>query len=131
MEPKKVQRARPFHRPGRIFVVLLLDLLLLALLAACGYCLYQLFGLENKDFGKPFIALLGVLVFLFVIRRLYESKISCPLCHGPVLQNRRCLKHRKAHRIFFLTHRATAILDILTGLRFTCMYCGTRFRTRR
>jgi hypothetical protein len=71
---------------------------------------------------------LGTLVLSLALTLVISLTKKCPLCHGQPLHNRRCPKHRLAERWPLLTHRATAVLRILTSLSFRCMYCGTPFR---
>jgi len=93
--------------------------------------LYNAVEDDRKMWGVAFIGALGAFVLFRIIRGIMEVKITCPLCHGTVLKTQRCRKHRDAHRIFFLSFRKTMIVDLVTRLRFNCMYCGTPFRLRR
>ena len=122
-------RPQTFRRPKKIFVAIGIDLVQFLLLVGCGWTLAMLISSEGeRHYGMIFLKLFAVWLVVFIGSKIYRRHILCPLCLGTVLKTQRCKKHKKARRIFFLTHKATAILDILTRLRFTCMYCGCRFR---
>jgi len=128
----KKLRARPFHRPGRFLPVLLLQILGVALLVVAIIFLIKVFAEGgSKIHGMIFIGFLFGAIFVTIIRRVLEAKITCPLCHGTVLRPQRCRKHKNARRFPLFTHRATAVIELLTKMKFTCMYCGTPFRLKR
>ena len=133
MQPfKKTNTARPFRRSEKLIMAVLIELLKVVLFLACGAALGMVFysGGENL-YGWLFFGLLACFLGVYVVSRIYRNTVLCPLCFGTILKTQGCRKHDKAHRIFFLTYKATILVDILTGLKFTCIYCGTRFRLRK
>lgn len=71
--------------------------------------------------GGVFAAILLLLIF----NMLLTSRLRCPLCMVPPLQNRGCSKHRDVKRIFG-SHRLEVALSILIREHFTCPYCGEK-----
>jgi DNA-directed RNA polymerase subunit RPC12/RpoP len=67
----------------------------------------------------------GVLLLLLIFNMLLTSKLRCPLCMVPPLQNRGCSKHRNVQRIFG-SHRLKVAISILSRGYFSCPYCGEK-----
>ena len=133
MQPsKKKNPARPFRRPGNLLIAILIELLKVLLFVACAAALLMVFySGGEKLYAGLFFGFLACFLGLYIASHIYRNTVLCPLCLGTILKAQSCRKHKEAHRIFFLTHKATILVDILTGLKFTCMYCGARFRLRR
>ena len=92
-----------------------------------------IFGMIFVDrvFGWMAITALGGYIFLRLLRAIHGRGCNCQLCHGPVLANRDCNKHRDAHRYPLLDHRRSLLIDAAMKGQFNCMYCGTPYRMWR
>ncbi len=108
-------------------------LLLLAYvgIAAFAVSVVQLFWLDDKQYGIHALVGLGVFVTCRLTAFVLARSLTCPLCHGTVMHEKRCRKHAEAFRIPTLTYRFSAVLSILLTWGFRCMYCGTQYRLRR
>ena len=112
------------------FLWLVSGLLLIGLLFS--FVLMLAMGREQAgDSAKLAAVFLGGWVFLRVIRFLIARKVSCPLCHGHILQKKKCRMHQESRKLGPLSHRQTLQLDVATRAKFTCMFCGTPYRLRR
>jgi hypothetical protein len=131
----RVQRPRHFKWPWGVRVSVFLSVLGWMLAAAALVCLVQVFTAAGGDLQRQralaFFACLGAYLVVRLVTFFHAMRLKCPLCHGPVLHEKRCHMHRDARRIGFLSYRVSAILDILAGGVFNCMYCGTPFRLRK
>lgn len=132
----RLERARPFRTPGRLSFAVFLTTVGGLLLAAGGVLLFLMVRArdtpeDSQRFGFWFLGVFGAYLLVRVWAYVLSRRIMCPLCHGPVLHERRCHKHRDAHRCGPLSFRLTTVCDILTRGMFTCMYCGTPFRMRK
>lgn len=67
----------------------------------------------------------GLLLLLLICNMLLTSRLRCPLCMVPPLQNRGCSKHRNVQRILG-SHRLHVALSILGRGYFSCPYCGEK-----
>lgn len=85
----------------------------------------------DKEYAKLAAVFLGGWVVLRVIRFVIARKVSCPLCHGHLLQKKKCRMHQESRKFGPLSHRQTMMVDVATRGRFTCMFCGTPYRLRR
>ena len=131
VEEPRVRKARAFIRPGRL---LLVALMLLGAYSGFVVFLIGLAGLIALGTAAPgVLALSGLAAFgLGKLAAFGLSRsLSCSLCHGPVMQERRCQKHAQALRLPLLSHRASAVASVLTTGTFRCMYCGTAYRLRK
>lgn len=83
------------------------------------------YGFYMSDYEWFKWAGVSVLIGLFVllITFVMSSKLRCPLCMMPPLQNRRCSKHRTVKRLFG-SHRLSVAHSILFKDSFRCPYCG-------
>jgi DNA-directed RNA polymerase subunit RPC12/RpoP len=70
-------------------------------------------------------AILGGVLLLMIFNMIMTSRLRCPLCMVPPLQNRGCSKHRDVQRIFG-SHRLKVATSILGSGYFTCPYCGEK-----
>jgi hypothetical protein len=102
----------------------------LGLLAAFGFLIY---GILKSD--VQWVALgggvFGGFLLLMIFNMIMTSRLRCPHCMVPPLQNRGCAKHRDVRRIFG-SHRMKVAISIFGSGYFTCPYCGepTRMQTR-
>ena len=127
------EKARFFGRPWAIVCLggMFLGFVnLLPLLAVFGSLL--LFCLtREKMYGYLFLSALPIYGITRAVRHVSLSKVTCPLCHGPVILQKRCRKHVRSHKIPLLSHRLSCLVDICLKGVFNCMYCGTKFRVRK
>lgn len=99
---------------------------------AYSFVLMLMMGRENAGDHALFAALyLGGWAVLRLIRFILARKLSCPLCHGHILQKKKCRMHQESRKLGPLSHRQTMMLDVATRAKFTCMFCGTPYRLRR
>ncbi|MDB6137515.1 MAG: hypothetical protein JWO94_587 [Verrucomicrobiaceae bacterium] len=108
-------------------------LLVLAFVAMLGFilCGLKMWLTGGREWGEYALACMGTFVLARLTAAWHTHRLSCPLCHGMVLHEKRCRKHRDARKLPLIGYRATAVLSLLcTGL-FSCMYCGTLFRLRK
>ncbi len=131
LETSRTRRARGYHRPGRLLLVALL--LVLALLGSlaflCGVAAMMLTGV--REWGWLALAGLGVFAVSRVAVFALAAALNCPLCHGTVMNEKRCRKHDNAFRLWPLSYRASAVISLLFTGTFRCMYCGTQWRLKR
>ncbi len=100
-------------------------------MACGGLVALGLTFLVDPSYGKLFVVLALIYVFVLAIRWIHGSNVSCPLCHGRILHHSKCHKHRDARRVGLFGYTSSLFVDILLKGKFTCMYCGTPFRMRR
>lgn len=67
----------------------------------------------------------GGLLLLLILNALVISRLRCPLCMVPPLQNRGCAKHHTVQRILG-SHRLKVATSILFAGYFSCPYCGEK-----
>ncbi|MES2983266.1 MAG: hypothetical protein V4727_13215 [Verrucomicrobiota bacterium] len=96
----------------------------LGLVFAIGCLAY---GMLSDDFKWIVISgwCFGGLLLLLVLNALATSRLRCPLCMVPPLQNRGCSKHRSVKRILG-SHRLKVATSILFSGYFSCPYCGEK-----
>ena len=128
---QRVRRARPFRRPARLWFTALLFLCSYAAMVA--FVVFAAGMAINGDRTRGVIALgcLAGFVLLRVLAAWNASVLTCPLCHGGVLQEKCCRKHANAKRLPFFGYRALVVLSTVFTTRFTCMYCGSPFRLKQ
>jgi uncharacterized membrane protein len=83
------------------------------------------------DYAKFAAVFLGGWMILRVIRFIIARRVTCPLCHGHILQKKKCRMHQDSRKLGPLSHRQSMMLDVATRAKFTCMFCGTPYRLRR
>ncbi len=129
--PARQRRAR--HYPRAWSVVWGAFLLLLAFLSFLGFAWFTGKLLLTGDRLSGFIALglLTVFAGARLLAFLNNRHLSCKLCHGPLLRERRCRMHPKATRIPGLSYRAATVVAALFTGGFRCMYCGTPYRIKK
>ncbi|MCB1224578.1 MAG: hypothetical protein KDK99_02095 [Verrucomicrobiales bacterium] len=126
-----VERRRHFRNPIQMWFNAFLMLLAFVAFIVFVYELARL--LVTGDRQHAFWSL-GALVAFGILRAtafLHHRQLECPLCHGTVLHEKRCRKHRNASRIPLLGYRAAVVLETLLTAGFRCMYCGTPYRLRK
>ncbi len=128
---QRIRRPRHFPRPGR--VLLTACLLLVAFASLAGFITFgvQMWLTHDSERGIYALGCIGLFVITRVWAAWYTHRMHCPLCHGLVLHEKRCRKHRDAKKIPLLSYRATAVLGLLFTGVFSCMYCGTLFRLKK
>lgn len=128
----RTQRPRAFKRPWSLLygvtLAVITNIVFWWGLVALGM---MLIPPKNPDYGVQVVIAIGTYAMLRTLRYFHSLSLNCPLCHGPVLHEKKCHKHRYASRYLLFSYRASLILDILTRLQFHCMYCGTPFRLRK
>jgi hypothetical protein len=131
IEAPRERRARHFPRSGRLFIVAVL--MIVALVASLVFLagLAALLVTQDRDWGWLALGGLGGVVLARGIVFILSEALNCPLCHGAVMRVRHCHKHADAFRLWPLSHRASAVLSLLTTFGFRCMYCGTAYRLGR
>lgn len=128
---QRVRRPRHFPRPGSAVLTALLLVLAFFAMLGFGVCGVQMWLTHEKVWGIDALVCMGIFVFSRLIAAWQTHRLVCPLCHGTVLHEKRCRKHKDARQLPLIGYRATAVLSLLcTGL-FTCMYCGTVFRLKK
>jgi hypothetical protein len=127
----RVRRARHFHRSGYAYLVA--ALLFLAMVALVSFVTFGVLMALTRDRNMGLVALASCAAFVLLrlIAAWHTRKLTCGLCHGTLLHEKRCLKHERAEKWPLLGHRSTAVLRIIFTLGFTCMYCGTPYRLRK
>jgi hypothetical protein len=114
-------------------------MLLVALLLGIAFVAFSVFAVGSvtlilSDHHESGIAaLVGLSVFGIarLLAFLLSRSLTCPLCHGPVMHEKRCHKHSEAQRLPMMSYRGTVVLAVLFTLGFRCMYCGTPYRLRK
>jgi uncharacterized membrane protein YciS (DUF1049 family) len=109
---------------------------LLLLFSKITILLFLVFGVMmllsgDRQMGIWSLICMGGFVLLQLIATWHSRKLTCGLCHGTILHEKRCLKHERAEKWPLIGYRATAMLRIIFTLGFTCMYCGSIFRLRK
>ena len=103
------------------------------LAAFSGFVVFAVLLLIRREpvHGFAALALLAVFGVARGLALLHNRHLTCTLCHGTVLSEKRCRKHDRAFRIPGLSYSASAALSVLCTGRFRCMYCGTPYRVRK
>ncbi len=131
LDARRVRKSRAFNRPGRLVLVTLL--LLIAFVGFVAFLIggIQLFRTEDEFWGWLGLAGLGTFVTTRILVFILARSLTCSLCHGTVMHEKRCRKHADAFRLWPLTHRASAVVSLIFTWTFRCMYCGTPFRLKK
>lgn len=122
--------ARHFRGARKIVLAIFLWLLSVMLVVMAVASVF-LMVTKDRSYGVLFLLALGSYLVLRLIRFAMGRTLSCPLCHGHILQSKKCRKHRDASRHGILGYAQSLLLDATIQGRFTCMYCGTPFRLLR
>jgi len=130
-ESMRARRSRHFQRPGRMLLVALL--LGIAFVAFSVFAVGSVTLILSDHHESGIAALVGLSVFGIarLLAFLLSRSLTCPLCHGPVMHEKRCHKHSEAQRLPMMSYRGTVVLAVLFTLGFRCMYCGTPYRLRK
>ena len=127
----RVRRARPFRRPVHLWFAALLFLCSYVALIAFVALALRMFVEGDRQQGVLALSCLAGFVAFRLMGAWKAASLSCSLCHGGVLQDKRCRKHANAKRLPFVGYRPLLVLSALFTLRFTCMYCGTLYRLKQ
>jgi hypothetical protein len=127
-EESRERRVRHFPHSARLLVVALLLFLAFVGFLAFVAGAVGMMATRLPEWGWLALGGLGVVVITRVVVFIIGDLLTCPLCHGAVMRQRRCHKHADALRLWPLSHRACAVLSLLTTFGFRCMYCGTAYR---
>ena len=65
----------------------------------------------------------GIVLFCLAVNFALSSRLRCPLCMVPPMQNRGCSKHRTATRMLG-SYRLKVATSIMFKDSFRCPYCG-------
>jgi hypothetical protein len=127
----RVRKPRSFKRPLALWFTALLFFI-----AFLGFVTFVVFGTWLLFSGlrlHGMIALAGMGTFIITrgLASLLARSLTCHLCHGPILKEKRCLKHADAKRLPVLGYRSLAVLSTLFTGGFRCMYCGSEFKLRK
>jgi hypothetical protein len=114
-----------------LVMIALLRVAAVLTLVVFGCFFVRLMLTRQAELGYYALGLLGLFGVLRVTAFVKARHLSCPLCHGTVIQNKSCRKHRNSHCIPLLGHLWTVVVDVLFRAGFRCMYCGTAFRLRK
>jgi len=125
------QKPRPFHQLGKLLLAVLYNVICWVSALGLIWCGIQFLKTENRDWMVHALGFLVAFIISLVARYSQGVATHCPLCHGTPFYEKRCLKHRRANKFLFFSHRASTVLSILTRGRFNCMYCGTPFRIKK
>jgi hypothetical protein len=126
----RAQAARYFVYSKTLLVAIMLG----ALSASClSIVVLGLVAMVFFDRHFGWLVLVGVCgaVVSRLVLALQGRGCPCQLCHGPVLVDKNCNKHRDARRLPLLSYRQSLMVDAALRGRFNCMYCGTAYRMWR
>lgn len=129
--PLRVQRPRQFREPARLMLGVFLALVGWLLAGGALAALVAMIVKSDRIFGFLFLGLFGGFVLFRILSYLQGLRLKCQLCHGPILQQKRCHMHRNAAKFGPLSYRNSTVLDIIGDGVFRCMYCGTPYRLRK
>ena len=122
--------ARHINRPKAIilgaFLWLIQLLLIVAALAALGLMFWV-----DKGYGIWFIGGAAGVGLLWLVRFIHARSVTCQLCHGKILHGSQCHKHSESRRHGMFSYTSSLYIDVVSGGKFTCMYCGTPFRLKK
>lgn len=126
----RVQAARYFAYSRSLLIGLLLGALSFSFMLAA---VLGIAGMVFVDRVFGWLVLVSVIgcVGLRLVRAIHGRGCHCQLCHGPVLANRDCNKHRDARRYPLMSYRRSLLIDAAVKGQFNCMYCGTPYRMWR
>ncbi len=135
--PRSVERGVLHPEPVRIVLaaiaLLLAKLLLLAVIivfpiAAIGDTQVEI--PEDRHFVRDSLPLLLVFLVTGIVFIFLANKARCRVCSCHFFYNRRCHKHKSAHRLPLVGMAGTSALHLLFFKWMRCMYCGTAIRLR-
>ena len=134
--PRSVERGVLHPQPGRIVVSALLLIVTKILMAAVIVVLPimafldSLLPAENRHLIKQSLPLVIAFLVVGAAFIIVANKARCRVCSCHFYYNRRCHKHKSAHRLFLVGPAGTAALHLLLFKWMRCMYCGTAIRLR-
>lgn len=86
-----------------------------------GLLFYSLF-VEDKNLTLISVGLLALAILASVFQWTLARKARCPLCITPVMESKRCSKHRNA-KTFLGSYRLRVALSIIFKGSFLCPFC--------
>lgn len=101
---------------------LLILLMFVTLPAAVGFAVAGVL-LEEKRWFVFAGASVGIVLLCLAVNFVLGSRLRCPLCMVPPMQNRGCSKHRTAARMLG-SYRLKVAHSIVFKGSFRCPYCG-------
>lgn len=108
-------------------VLLLLKWLIIpAALVFLGYSLVHAhWNQVGGDWNHVYLALglMGFALALLIVQWVLAARCRCPLCLGPPLARKACVKHRSATRLFG-SYRLRVAHSIVWKGCFRCPFCG-------
>ena len=126
----RVQAPRYFAYSKSLLVGILLGALSFSFILVTVLGMFAMVFVD-RVFGWLAISGLVAYIVLRLIRAIHGRGCQCQLCHGPVLVNKDCNKHRDARRYPLINYRRSLLIDAAMKGRFNCMYCGTPYRMWR
>jgi len=129
--PARTRRSR--HHPRSLAIACGACLLFLAFACFIGFAWFtgELILSGDRSHGILALSLLAGFGLARLLAFLNNRHLSCTLCHGTLLHEKRCRKHADATRIPGLSYRAATALRVLCTGSFRCMYCGTPYRLKK
>jgi hypothetical protein len=130
-EPAKGRRSR--HHPRSLAVAYGAFLLFFAFACFIGFAWFtaKLLLTADRTDGILALSLLAGFGIARLLAFLNNRHLSCTLCHGTILHEKRCRKHANANCIPGLSYRAATVASVLCTGNFRCMYCGTPYRLKK
>ena len=122
--------ARHFKDARRVVCAIFVWLVSALLLVSAAVAVV-LMVMVDRSYGVLFLVSMAVYIGVRVLRFAMGRRLSCPLCHGSILQKKKCRMHRDARKLGFLNYTQSLLMDAALHGRFTCQYCGTPFRLLR
>ncbi len=89
---------------------------------ALGYLVYAL-AVHKQEQVHLALGALGLVLGLLIFQWVIAARCRCPLCLGPPLARKACVKHRTATRLFG-SYRLRVAHSIMWKGYFRCPYCG-------
>jgi hypothetical protein len=129
--PPRARRARRHPRAGAVLFGSCA--LFVAFIAFMGFAWKtgEMLLTGDRQHGLWALGLLAVFGFARLLAFVNNDALTCSLCHGTILHEKRCRKHAEATRIPGLSHRAATVVAVLCTGSFRCMYCGTPYRLKK
>ncbi len=127
--PRSVERGVKHPQPGLVRLTALLLLVSKLLMFVNAIALPIIAIVSPESFSSVFWLPLSFFVF-GILFLLCARKCRCRVCSCHFFFQKRCFKHRLAHRLPLLGHVGSAALHVLLFRWMRCMFCGTAIRMR-
>lgn len=101
-----------------------ISLLSIAIVTTCGILECSSHAYRGFELSGLSLVITGTLAIALA------QKVRCPKCHQKMLNQKLVHKHPHAEIMWPFDYWSTGIIRVLKGQPITCMYCGTKFRTR-